>query len=138
MDLTRFMHGDDAHLLRCRVCGTLFRDEQSQANYRDDLYDSALMGHLYPEYLRAFQQKKRQYQSILRQGAEVLEIGSHLGAFLQTAEEWGWRPIGLDIGDSTRGFARYHGLTARVWKLPIIPLVLDRQRQFLFGTVSNN
>ena len=30
-----------------------------------------------------------QYQPLLQSGAEVLEVGSYLGAFLQAAEEWG-------------------------------------------------
>src|ERR1700679_3496939 len=54
-----------------------------------------------------------QYLPVLRYNAEVLELGSHLGAFLQTAEEWGWRPTGLDIGDSTCAFARKQGLSVK-------------------------
>ena len=113
MDLTRFMHGGPARLLTCPACGLLLRDERAAAHYEDDLYDSVLMRHLYPRYLGAFRDKKRQYQPMLRPGAEVLEVGSHLGAFLQTAEEWGWRPVGLDIGDSTSAFARRQGLTVK-------------------------
>jgi hypothetical protein len=113
MDLTRFMHGGPGRVLYCRTCGTLVRDEEAQARYDDDVYDSVLMSHLYPRYLRAFEQKRSQYRPMLRSGAEVLEVGSHLGAFLQVAEEWGWRPIGLDIGESTSTFARRRGAFVR-------------------------
>jgi hypothetical protein len=113
MDLTKFMHGGPARLLRCECCGLLSRDEESRAHYEDDLYDPALMRHLYPRYVRAFEQKRGLYQPLLRANAEVLEVGSHLGAFLQTAEEWGWRPTGLDIGAATSEFARRQGGTVK-------------------------
>ncbi len=69
------------------------------------------MAHLYPRYLQAFRQKESIYKPLLRNHAEVIEVGSHLGAFLQSAEEWGWRPMGLDIGQSTSDFARRQGLS---------------------------
>ncbi|HVV45208.1 MAG TPA: methyltransferase domain-containing protein [Bryobacteraceae bacterium] len=109
MDLTKFMHGGPGRLLRCSCCGLLSRDEETRAHYEDDQYDSALMKHLYPRYVRAFERKREMYQPLLRNNAEVLEVGSHLGAFLQTAEEWGWRPTGLDIGEATSEFARRQG-----------------------------
>lgn len=117
MDLTEFMHGGPAILLSCPTCGLLFRREGQHPQYQDDVYDPALMRHLFPGYLRAFERKKSQYRNLLRQGAEVIEIGSHTGAFLQAAEEWGWRPTGLDIGKSTSEFARRQGF--QVKRLPI-------------------
>lgn len=113
MDLTKFMHGGPGRLLRCPCCGLLSREEETRAHYEDDRYDPALMKHLYPRYVRAFEQKRRLYQPLLRPHAEVLEVGSHLGAFLQTAEEWGWRPTGLDIGAATSEFARRQGGTVK-------------------------
>jgi SAM-dependent methyltransferase len=113
MDLTRFMHGGPARLLKCPACGLLVRDEGEPGNYATDIYDSALLSHLYPRYVRAFEDKRSQYLPALRNDAEVLELGSHLGAFLQTAEEWGWRPTGLDIGESTCAFARKRGLSVK-------------------------
>jgi len=113
MDLTKFMHGGPGRLLRCSCCGLISRDEETRAHYEDDLYDPALMKHLYPRYVRAFEQKRPLYQPLLGNHAEVLEVGSHLGAFLQTAEEWGWRPTGLDIGAATSEFARRQGGTVK-------------------------
>src|SRR4051812_12223768 len=105
MDLTEFMHGGAGRLLRCETCGTLLREEADEAHYQDDVYDPVLMQHLYPRYVSAFRLKQPVYGGLLREHAEVVEVGSHLGAFLQTAEEWGWRPTGLDIGASTSAFA---------------------------------
>lgn len=113
MDLTDFMHGGPGRLLSCRRCGLISREEEGEAHYEDDAYDPNLMAHLYPRYLEAFRRKEQAYRPLLRPGARVLEVGSHLGAFLQAAEEWDWRPIGLDIGESTSAFARSRGLAVR-------------------------
>jgi hypothetical protein len=109
MDLTNFMHNGPGQLLRCHHCGLLWRDERSPARYESDVYDPTLMKHLYPRYLRAFEEKRARYETLLPSGAEVLELGSHTGAFLEAAENWGWRPTGLDIGRSTSMFARRQG-----------------------------
>jgi hypothetical protein len=71
------------------------------------------MQHLYPRYRQAFARKRDHFQPLLPLSAEVLEVGSHLGAFLETAEIWGWRPIGLDIGRDTSAFARRQGGTVK-------------------------
>ncbi len=43
-----------------------------------------------------------------------MEIGSHYGAFLQVAGEWGWRAEGVDPGKDTSGFARSKGFKVHV------------------------
>jgi SAM-dependent methyltransferase len=113
MDLTRFMHGERARLVKCVRCGLFLRQENQAAHYDSDVYDADLMRFLYPRYLRAFEEKRGQYRKLLDTNSDVIELGSHLGAFLQTAEEWGWRPIGLDIGASTSSFARRQGLSVK-------------------------
>ncbi len=113
MDLTQFMHGSPAAVVMCTKCGTLRRCDQEPANYESDRYDPALMRHLYPRYLRAFERKRPHYEPLLPPRAEILEIGSHVGAFLEAAEDWGWKPIGLDIGADTSEFARRQGATVK-------------------------
>ena len=113
MDLTQFMHGSPAKLMACMSCGTLHRGQEQPATYESDRYDGALLRHLYPRYLQAFERKRKRYQPLLRPHAEVLEIGSHAGAFLEAAETWGWKPIGLDIGAETSEFAHRQGATVK-------------------------
>jgi SAM-dependent methyltransferase len=117
MDLTQFMHGSPAKVMACKGCGTLHRADEPTATYESDRYDSALLRHLYPRYLQAFERKRKHYQPLLRPHAEVLEVGSHTGAFLQSAETWGWKPTGLDIGTETSKFAQRQG--AAVKRLPL-------------------
>jgi methyltransferase family protein len=110
MDLTRFMHGGAGRLTFCRRCGLAMREDSMAADYTDDSYDLDLVNHLYPRYLRAFQEKERPYRTLLPPNAHVAELGSHLGAFLETAENWNWRATGLDVGRETRAFAAARGL----------------------------
>jgi len=112
MDLTRFMHGGSGRLLSCPSCGLLSREDEGPAHYETDVYDPELLHHLYPRYVQAFEEKAG-YKALLPNRAEILEVGSHLGAFLQTAEEWGWRPTGLDIGRMTSAFARRQGTSVK-------------------------
>jgi hypothetical protein len=71
------------------------------------------MRHLYPRYRDAFARKCGHFQPLLPPGAEVLEVGSHLGSFLEIAETWSWKPVGLDIGRETSAFARHQGGTVK-------------------------
>jgi hypothetical protein len=52
-------------------------------------------------------------------------VGSHLGAFLEAAKKWGWRPIGLDIGESTSAFARKRGGTVKSTALDALRPVIQ-------------
>jgi len=82
MDLTAFMHGGPAEIVSCALCGVMRRNEVQPSDYASDRYDSALMGDLYPRYRQAFMQKRAAIEPLLPSRAEVLEVGSHLGAFL--------------------------------------------------------
>jgi SAM-dependent methyltransferase len=103
-------------MLECAGCGLLVRAESETRNassYEEDANDPDIMAQVYPRYVQAFRNKKAAYRERLRPHANVLEIGSHVGAFLQIAEEWDWYPLGLDIGRDTAEFVRSHGLTVR-------------------------
>jgi len=110
------MHDGDARIMRCVRCGVLLRQEaatRATADYEEDPNDPGVMQHVYPRYLGAFRNKAAAYRDRLRPHASVVELGPHLGGFLQTAEEWSWSPVGLDIGRDTSEFARRQGLTVR-------------------------
>lgn len=113
-DLTDFFHQVAADILACTECKLLLREEREPPpaeTYSEDEYDPSVMEHLYPRYLEAFRRKEEPYRGLLRPDAQVLEIGSHYGAFLQTAQEWGWRAEGVDVGKDTSRFARSKGFT---------------------------
>jgi hypothetical protein len=109
MDLTAFTHGTPARILSCRQCGMLVREESVPVSYQAELWDTDLLNHLYPRMVRSFGTRESRYRQLLREKAEVLEVGSFTGAFLEAAETWGWRPTGIDIGHSAISFARTRG-----------------------------
>jgi SAM-dependent methyltransferase len=110
-DLTQFFHQQPADLLACGDCGLLVRDEHAASphTYSEDEYDPSLMERIYPRYLKAFRAKEKPYRELLPCGARVLEIGSHYGAFLETARDWGWQAEGVDVGKDTSRFAQSKG-----------------------------
>jgi len=115
-DLTDFMHGAPAPLERCSRCGLTRRaegDPEDAGSYEEDPNDPDVMAQVYPRYVQAFRNKEEGYRPLLRPNADVVELGPHLGGFLQTAEEWDWRPIGIDVGVDTTEFMRRNGLTVR-------------------------
>jgi SAM-dependent methyltransferase len=119
-DLTDFFHNERAELLTCTQCTLLMRsgcEHPPAKNYAADPYDPSAIEQVYPQYVRAFAAKERPYRSLLPKGATVVELGSHYGAFLEVAEQWGWKAIGVDVGRASTSFARSHGRTVRFGEL---------------------
>ena len=111
-DLTDFFHQAKAEILTCVGCQLLVRNELEcppARAYSAEEYDPAVMEELYPRYRDAFRAKEKPYRALLPEGSNILEIGSHYGAFLQTAQEWGWTASGVDVGEDTSRFARSKG-----------------------------
>lgn len=113
-DLTDFFHQTKAEIMQCSACTLLFRHELEQPaeeTYSEDEYNPAVIDKQYPSYLNAFRAKQKPFRSLLPEKARVVEIGSHYGAFLETAREWGWEPEGVDIGKDTSRYTRSKGFT---------------------------
>lgn len=111
-DLTSFAHGAAASLAECPRCSILVRvEQQNEPNqtYVDDPYDPAAIDRLLPRYIDAFRAKEQPYRSLLAEGATVVEIGPHFGAFLHVARDWGWHSTGIDIGKDTTRYIRDQG-----------------------------
>jgi SAM-dependent methyltransferase len=119
-DLTQFFHQEPADLLACGECALLVRDQHQAPpaeTYPEDEYDPSLMERVYPRYLDAFRAKEKPYRELLPSGARVLEIGSHYGAFLETAGAWGWQAEGVDVGKDTSRFAQSKGFKVHVGEI---------------------
>jgi hypothetical protein len=104
-DLTDVTLGEPADILRCDRCGILIRDDAPDEDaFRDDRYNLAVLRALHEAHAAVFRAKRRDYAALLASRARVVEIGSYAGGFLRAATEWGWRPIGIDIGRDTSHF----------------------------------
>lgn len=118
-DLTDFAHSADACILRCTTCGVLRRldNQDPLATYQEDSYDRAVMDRLFPRYAEAFAAKEDPYRSLLPQKAKVLEIGPHLGGFLEAATRWGWDAEGVEVGKDTAEYVQSRGFRTHVGTL---------------------
>ena len=104
------------------MCSSDLEHEPPPAQeYAQDEYATNTMERQYPCYLDAFRKKETIYRPLLPEEAVVLEIGSHYGAFLQTAAEWGWLAEGVDPGKDTSRFAQSKGFTVHVAALEDCP-----------------
>lgn len=110
-DLTDVVFGVPAAILRCMRCGVLIRDAvPGEEMFREDRYDDRELQLLHETHVRAFDAKERDYRSLLPPDAQVFEVGAYVGGFLSTAETWGWRASGADIGPDPARFCRALGL----------------------------
>lgn len=120
-DLTDFFHQAAADLVACKSCGLLVRQELERtpvATYAEEGYDPSVMDRQFPAYVEAFRKKEATFRPLLPRGAAAIEIGSHYGAFLGTAQSWGWRIEGVDIGRDTSRFAEAKGFRVHRCVLP--------------------
>jgi SAM-dependent methyltransferase len=120
-DLTDFFHAEKGEIWKCETCTLLIRHEQEPPpakEYAQDEYDRGVVEQEYPEYIAAFRRKQAPYRELLPPVARVLEVGSHYGAFLQVAGEWGWRAEGVDVGKDTSEFTNSKGFVVQNVDLP--------------------
>jgi len=96
----------------CRPCGILVRIDHAPS-FEGDPYADYVMEQMLRVQIDAFRHKEPHYRPLLREGARVLEIGSYVGGFLHVAAEWGWSPLGIDIGNDTAHFSASRGYPTR-------------------------
>lgn len=96
----------------CRPCGILVRIDHAPS-FEGDPYADYVMEQMLRVQIDAFRHKEPHYRPLLRDGARVLEIGSYVGGFLHVATEWGWSPLGIDIGEDTAHFSASRGYPTR-------------------------
>lgn len=127
-DSAELMYGFPADVLTCARCGSLYRDPDSvpadiHQRYRDDPYPPATLDRLFGRYASSY---RRDHDWMRQQltpppGAaatggrpSLLEVGSHVGAFLAYAAGQGWSAHGVDVGAAVTDYARLRGTDARL------------------------
>ncbi len=129
-DSAELMYGFAADVLACGRCGSLYRDPGSvpadiQQRYRDDPYPPATLDRLFDRYTESYKRDHRWMTTQLtppprrrvptsRERPRLLEVGSHVGAFLAYASGHGWAAHGVDVGTAVTEYARCRGAYACV------------------------
>jgi SAM-dependent methyltransferase len=111
-----------ADVFRCEHCGTLFRDprrfealERSYAHWR---YTARDVERLRVRALADYQHDRHRLRRYgARPGAELLEIGSYVGGFLDFAAASGCDIVGVDLNPTLVEWARRRGHDARAGSL---------------------
>jgi SAM-dependent methyltransferase len=125
-DTTELMYGVPAAVQFCPRCSTLARDPATiptdiDARYRDDPYPAPTLDRLWECYTAHYRRDRAWLGPLLRLPStslngrvpRLLEIGSHVGAFLAVAGAHGWDACGLDVGTDVTGYARARRVLVR-------------------------
>jgi 2-polyprenyl-3-methyl-5-hydroxy-6-metoxy-1,4-benzoquinol methylase len=122
---TRGAHGDKelvaytqtklTFVMRCIVCGTLFRDPQPCCEalrrlYTFDTYGKTVLDQLAANQEEFFCRKAEGVKTYLPTSATILEVGSFVGSFLRAAGKLGWRAVGVDVSAEAIAYTRKAGL----------------------------
>ncbi len=103
---------------RCENCGLVFADisEEELLKINRSVYDDTFGGEL-PSPDSEFSKKKlRRHHFILKKLAphktdgKILEVGCGNGAFLETARNEGWDPVGIEIAEEAAAAAKSRDL----------------------------
>lgn len=126
-DSAELMYGYPADIRICPGCRSLFRSRDSipddiQQRYQQDPYPPATLERLWDRYTQSYRQDQdwmlRQLTTATPAGdrahpPQLLEIGSHVGAFLAYAEANGWAAHGVDLGVTVTAYAQGRGMDSR-------------------------
>lgn len=109
-DLTEMTTNDPAAIDGCERCDVLVRSDSKRTatRFARDHYEQRTLRSLHDLHVATFTARPW-IRELLPPGSRVLEIGSYVGGFLETARQWGWSAAGIDIGRETAAFTQAEG-----------------------------
>jgi SAM-dependent methyltransferase len=114
VDRVAFSQARPWRVVRCRVCGLVYRNpvetrEQLRETYAgaESTRDSLLA--LHEAQRRSYRAQARRLARHLTRRGSGLEVGSYVGAFLAAARDARWQFEGLDVNPNVNAFARSLG-----------------------------
>jgi 2-polyprenyl-3-methyl-5-hydroxy-6-metoxy-1,4-benzoquinol methylase len=115
-DRAFFSQQPPLQVVQCVACGTVFRNPREREQdvidtYQQEATSPEALQSLFDEQYAFYQPRMAELARMRGRRGHVLEVGSYLGAFLQAAEQSGWRAHGIDVNASATDFARGRGCT---------------------------
>src|SRR4051812_23490987 len=117
-DRVAFSQDPPWRLVACRECGLVYRNPTERAFEVESIYARdcparELLEALHKTQRASYGGQARRLRRLLPRGAEVLEVGSYVGAFLAAARDEGLTAIGIDINPAVNKFTRSLGFPVR-------------------------
>ena len=129
-DRAFFTQSPPLQVVRCVVCGTVYRNPRERAEQLVELYsqddaDEQVFAQLLAAQQSSYRRQARLLTRIAGGVGSGLELGSYVGAFLCAARAEGWRFEGVDVNEAASAFAERQGF--RVWRGGLEAVPAERQ-----------
>ncbi|MFN2564682.1 MAG: class I SAM-dependent methyltransferase [Gemmatimonadaceae bacterium] len=119
-DRLAFSQHPPLRLVRCAVCGLVYRNPVERAHelrkaYSDEAPTTDVLASLHETQRDAYRaQARRLTREVGGRVGTGLEVGSYVGGFLAAARELGWRFQGVDVNEAAGAHARSLGLRVTI------------------------
>lgn len=130
MDRVAFSQHAPLRVVRCSVCGLVYRNPVERSSELDEIYEDAgptteVMRSLHDTQRAAYETQAARLTQLFGRRGTGIEVGSYVGAFLAAARDGGWQFAGVDVNRCANEFTRSLGF--RVHDGPIESLDADRR-----------
>jgi 2-polyprenyl-3-methyl-5-hydroxy-6-metoxy-1,4-benzoquinol methylase len=130
MDRVAFSQHAPLRVVRCTVCGLVYRNpveraEELRETYEDTEPTTEVMRSLHDAQRAAYSQQAARLTRVFGRRGTGVEVGSYVGAFLAASRDAGWQFAGLDVNHCANQFTRSLGF--HVDDGPIESLDADRR-----------
>jgi len=131
IDRVAFSQAPPWRVVRCNVCGLVFRNpvekrEELRETYEDAESTRDTLLALHEAQRESYRAQTRRLKRYLARRGTGLEVGSYVGAFLAAAREARWTFEGLDVNTRVNAFARSLGFAVHDGDLEHFRFAPDR------------
>lgn len=114
MDRVAFSQHAPLRLVRCRLCGLVYRNPVERKTelreaYTDSSPTTERMRALHATQRASYATQARRLADVFGRRGSGIEVGSYVGAFLAAARERGWQFAGVDVNACANSFTRSLG-----------------------------
>jgi len=116
MDRVAFSQHPALRVVRCRECGTVYRNPIERATeltaiYEDEGPPTEVLQALHETQRASYAAQAQRLTAQFGRRGHGVEVGSYVGAFLAAARDAGWRFTGVDVNAGANAFTRSLGFT---------------------------
>jgi SAM-dependent methyltransferase len=122
-DRAHFTQDYATDIVGCVQCGLVYRNPRPSAEaiaraYSGDEYGRERLQEMWGTQVELYRPLAREVARFLPPRAQVVEVGSFVGGFLQAGRERGWSMLGVDPGREVGAFCAERGLRVFPGTLP--------------------